>query len=315
MIGSDRAGLATPRPRRLILISGLQGIGLRDLVTRTVLNFVRHDLGTYAAALAFNLILALFPFVIFLLGLVGVVDRPEFFDWLLDQARVTLPGDAYRSVRQVVDEVRGNQQSGFISIGIGLALWAASTGVRSVMTGLNAAYDIPESRPIWVVYPLSILYTIGLAILLSLAAGLMLLGPQGAQWVAGRVGLSELFVAIWEWARWPAVVVLLLLAVATVYYVAPDVEQPFVLVTPGSLLTVTVWLAASIGFSYYVGAFGNYGATYGSLGGVIVLLIYCFLSSAVLLLGAALNAVIYHFVVQQGLVAPDPEQGPIIANQ
>jgi membrane protein len=289
----------------LVLISGLEGIGLRDLVTRTVLNFVNHDLGTYAAALAFSMILALFPFVIFLLGLVGAVGRPDFFDWLLDQARVTLPRDAYGSVLQVVGEVRGNQQGGVISIGIGLALWAASAGIRSVMTGLNAAYDVPESRPIWVVYPLSILYTIGLAILLSLAAGLMLLGPQAAQRLSGLVGLSDLFVVGWEWARWPAVVVLLLVAVATVYYVAPDVDQPFVLVTPGSLLTVTVWIAASVGFSFYVSNFGNFGATYGSLGGVIVLLLYLFLSSAVLLLGAALNAVIYHFVRNQGLIEGD----------
>lgn len=305
MNGPGTTGPKPARSPRLVLISGLEGIDPRELVTRTVLNFVNHDLGTYAAALAFTIVLALFPFVIFLLGLVGVVGRPDFFDWLLDQARMTLPRDAFASVRQVVDEVRGREQGSVISIGIGLALWAASAGIRSVMTGLNAAYDAQESRPIWVIYPLSILYTICLAVLLSLAAGLMLLGPQVAQWLAGQVGLSDFFVVIWAWARWPAVVVLLLLAVATVYYVGPNVEQPFVLVTPGSLLTVTVWLVVSVGFSFYVGTFGNFGATYGSLAGVIALLLYCFLSSAVLLLGAALNAVIYHVVKSKGLAASD----------
>lgn len=303
MDGLDQAESLPHRSPRVLLISGLEGIGPRRLVTQTVRNFVSHDLGTYAAALAFTLMLALFPFVIFLLGLVGVLGRPDFFDWLLDQARVTLPGDAFGSVRQVVDEVRSNQQGGIISIGIGLALWAASAGVRSVMTGLNAAYDVPESRPVWVIYPLSILYTIGLAVVLSLASGLMLLGPQAAEWLAGRVGLSDLFVVAWAWARFPVAVLLLLLAVAMVYYVAPDVEQPFVLVTPGSVLTVTVWLIVSGGFSFYVSTFGNFGATYGSLAGVVVLLLYCFLSSAVLLLGAALNAVIYHFVRSKALAA------------
>ncbi len=290
----------------MILLSGLQGIELRDLVTRTVLNFVRHDMGTYAAALSFSTVLALFPFLIVLLGLVGTVGRPDFFDWLLDQASLALPGDAFRSVQQVVDEVRSLEQGNVISIGIALALWTASAGVRSLMTALNAAYDVPESRPVWVVYPLSILYTIGLAAMLSVAAGLMLLGPQAVEWLAGYVGLSNEIVVVWEWVRWPAAVVLLLLAVATVYYVVPVVDLPFVLVTPGSVLTVSVWLVASFGFSLYVGSFGNYGATYGSLGGVIVLLLYCFISSAVLLLGAALNAVIYHFVKSRDL---DDEPG------
>ncbi len=284
-----------------MFVSGLQGIGPRELVTQTVQNFVRHDMGTYAAALAFSTILALFPFTIFVLGLLGAVGRPDFFDWLLDQVRMTLPRDAFGSVEQVVSEVRGREQSNVISIGFGLALWTASAGVRALMTALNAAYDVPESRPVWVVYPLSLLYTVGLAVLLMVAAGLMLLGPQAVQWLAGYVGLSSEIIAVWEWVRWPAAVLLLLLAIATVYYVAPIVEQPFVLVTPGSLLTITVWLVASYAFSFYVGSFGNYGATYGSLGGVIVLLLFCFISSAVLLLGAALNAVIYHFVKRRGL--------------
>jgi membrane protein len=290
-----------------ILLSGLQGIGLRELVTRTVQNFVRHDMGTYAAALAFSTILALFPFTIFLLGLLGAVGRADFFDWLLDQARVTLPGAGFESLAQVVSEVRSQDQGGVISIGIGLALWAASAGVRSLMTALNAAYDVPESRPPWKVYPLSIVYTIGLAVMLSLAAGLMLIGPQAATWLAGRVGLAWITEAVWEWARWPIAVLLLLLVVATVYYVGPDIhDQPFVLVTPGSVLTIVVWLGASFGFSFYVVTFGRFGLTYGSIGGVIVLLLYFFISSAVLLLGAALNAVIYHYVKARGLDTPEP---------
>lgn len=293
-----------------MLLSGLQGIGLRELVKRTVENFVRHDMGTYAAALSFSTILALFPFTIFMLGLLGAVGRADFFDWLFDQARVALPADAFSSLAQVVSEVRSQEQGGVISVGIGLALWAASAGVRSLMTALNAAYDVPESRPPWKVYPLSIVYTIGLALMLSLAAGLMLIGPQAATWLAGQVGLATLIGAVWEWARWPAAVLLLLLAVATVYYVGPDIDQPFVLVTPGSILTIVVWLGASFGFSFYVVTFGRFGLTYGSIGGVVVLLLYFFISSAVLLLGAALNAVIYHFVKARGLDKPDPVPEP-----
>ena len=290
-----------------MLVSGLQGMGLRHLVTEMVLNFVNHDMGTYAAALAFGTALALFPFLIFLLGLLGAVGRPDFFDWLLEQASVTLPAAAFGSLEQVVREVRGRGEGGLISLGIGLALWAASAGVRSLMTALNAAYDVAETRPPWKVYPLSVVYTIGIAVLILAATGLLLIGPQAVQWLAGRVGLASTIADIWAWARWPVAVLFLFLAIATIYYVGPNLDQPFVLVTPGSVLTVAVWLAASYGFSFYVSAFGQYGATYGSLGGVAVLLLYLFLSSAVLLLGAALNAVIYHFVESQGIDKEAPE--------
>ena len=306
-MSADRATASARKSLpRLQLLTGLQGMGLLDLASQTVRNFVAHDLGTYAAALAFSSLLALFPFAIFVLGLVGAAGRPEFFDWLLQQAGMVLPGDAFGSMRQVVSEVR-SQQGNLISLGIGLALWAASTGMRSLMTGLNAAYEVPETRPVWVVYPLSLLYTIGLAALLSAAAGLMLIGPRTAAWLARNARLEHL-VGGWDWVRWPVIVLLLFIVVATIYYVAPNVRQPFVLVTPGSVLTVTFWAAASAAFSFYVGAFGNYGATYGSLAGVIVLMLYCFLSSAVLLLGAALNAVIFRFVERRDLA--DVEKAP-----
>jgi membrane protein len=294
----------------MLLWSGLQGIGLRDLIRETAHEFMRHDMSTYSAALAFRSLLALFPFAIFLLGLVGALGQPEFFNWLLDQARVALPQDGFRSVEEVIAEVRAQSSGGLISIGIAVAVWAASVGVRSLMTALNVAYGVEESRPIWKVYPLSILYTVGLAVMLIVAAALMLIGPQALQWLAGFVGLEETFIELWAWLRWPAAVLLLLFAIAITYYVAPNVEQPFVLVTPGSTVAVVAWVAASFGFSFYVPTFGNYGATYGSLGGVIVLLLYFFISSAVLLIGAELNAVIYHFVrTGAPTVAEEPSQG------
>ena len=140
--------------------------------------------------------------------------------------------------------------------------------------------------------------TLGLAALLILATGLMAVGPQWIGWLAEQVGLGRLFVLLWTWLRWPVAIVLLMLAVALIYYVAPDVEQEFRFITPGAILAVLVWVAASLGFGYYVNSFANYNAMYGSLGAIIVLLLYFFLSAAVLLFGAEVNAVIEHHAAE-----------------
>jgi len=279
-------------------IPGFRGLSPRAVAVRAGKDFVNHDMPTYAAALAFRALLAFFPFALFLLALLGSIGLTDFFDWLVGQAQTALPQDAASVVGRVTREIRNQATGGLLSFGIVTAIWVASTAVRSLMTALNAAYDVEESRPVWKRYPLSVAYTLGLAAMLIAAAALMLVGPQAVQWVAGHVGLGGLVVALWAWLRWPAAVLLLLTAVAVAYYVAPDVDQPFRFVTPGSALAVAAWVGTSLGFSSYVGTFGSYGATYGSLGGVVVLLLYLFISAAMLLLGAEVNAAIYQLAGQ-----------------
>jgi membrane protein len=262
---------------------------------QAVKDFFDDDMLTYAAALAYRVMLALFPFIIFLLTVLGALGRPEFFDWLLDQARLALPADAYGLLQGAIEEIRAEDRGGLLSFSIVFALWAASAGVRSVMTALNAAYDVEESRPPWQRFPLSVLYTIGLAILLIVAAAVLLLGPRASEWLAGQVGLAPAVATIWSVLRWPIVVVLLLATVAIVYYVAPNIDQPFKFVTPGSIIAVVVWIVATIAFSYYVANFADFSATYGSLGGIVILLLYFFISAAVLLFGADVNAAIFRF--------------------
>jgi membrane protein len=185
-------------------------------------------------------------------------------------------------------------KSGLLSVGILVALWSASVGIRSLMNAMNKAYDVEEGRPTWKLMLLAVVYTIGLALILLAAAGLMVTGPQVMEWLAGQVGLKEIVVTLWTWLRWPVIVILMMLVVALLYYVTPDVEQEFRFITPGSVLSVIVWIAASVGFGIYVQNFGNYDATYGSIGAVIVLLLYFYISAAVLLFGAEMNAVIEH---------------------
>jgi membrane protein len=264
-----------------------------EVIRHAVLAFRDDDMATYAAALAFHLLLALFPFVIFLLTLLGAAGLAAFFDQLLGQARSTLPAEAFAVLDEGIAEIRGRPRDGLLSASILFALWAASAGMRALTNALNVAYDVPETRPLWQRYPLSVLYTIGLAALVLLTALARLVGPQVVERLAGRFGLASVVAPLWTWARWPAVVALLLLVVALIYYLGPNVAQPFRYVTPGSVTAVAVWILASAAFSAYVERFGSYGTTYGSLGGIIVLLLYFFVSGAVLLFGAEINATIH----------------------
>ena len=158
------------------------------------------------------------------------------------------------------------------------------------MNGLNAARGVAESRPAWKRYELSLAYTVGPAVVLIAAAGLMLVGPRAVEWLAGQAGAGDLVVALWTWLRCPVAVLPLLLAAAVVYYVAPNVDLPFRLDTPDSVIAVVAWVKASLGFSFYVFRFGSYSASFGSLGGVVVLLLYFITASSALPLGAAVNA-------------------------
>ena len=160
-------------------------------------------------------------------------------------------------VRPIIHQLQ-QQKAGLLSVGILVALWSASAGVRSTMHALNAAYDVKEGRPAWKKVSLSVLYTIGLAVLLLLIAGLMVTGPEVMRWLAGKIGPEQFVVTTWTWVRWPIAVTLMALVVALIYYVAPDVEQRFRLITPGSVLAVLFWIAASLGFGFYLRNFANY---------------------------------------------------------
>jgi membrane protein len=274
-------------------IPGLRGLGVMQVVGKAVKDFLDDDMSTYASALSYQVLFSIFPFVIFLIALLGFLQLPDFFAWLREHAQLLLPEQAMQPVNTVIDELQ-QKSGGLLSFGVILALWTASSAVRATMNALNVAYDVDEGRPAWKLYPLSILYTIGFAALMIAAAALLVVGPQAMEWLTQQVGMEQIFVTLWAWLRWPAALLLLTLSIALIYYVAPDVEQEFRFITPGAVLAVLVWLAASLAFNYYVRSFANYSATYGSIGAVVVLLLYFFISASVLLFGAEVNAVIEH---------------------
>ncbi|GGI91699.1 YihY/virulence factor BrkB family protein [Halopseudomonas pertucinogena] len=275
----------------------MRDAGIWTVLKSTARNFSDNDLSTYAAALAYRALFSVFPFILFLMALLGFLHLPAFFDWLREQAALALPPVAMQQVDPVIDQLQ-RSQGGLMSFGILLALWTASIGVRALMNAMNKVYSVEESRPSWKLVLLSVAYTVGLAFMMLLAAGFMTMGPQVMGWIADQVGMEQILVAVWAWIRWPLAILLLMLAVALIYYATPDVEQDFRFITPGSAVAVVVWLAASLGFGIYVQNFADYNATYGSIGAIIVLLLYFYISAAVLLLGAQLNAVIEHLSVE-----------------
>lgn len=271
----------------------LRGVSWWTISKCTVTEFIDDELPTYASALAFQLFFSLFPFLLFLVAIIGLLDIQPFFDWLREQAALVLPRAVMELVDPAIQQLQ-TQKVGLFSVGILLALWTASAAVRSTMAAMNKAYGVIDARPLWKRVPLSLLYTVAIALALLTAAGLMVTGPQAMNWLAQQVGLERTVVILWTWLRWPLALLMLMAVVAAVYYLAPDVQQEFRFITPGSVLAVVVWIGASLAFGFYAQNFASYNATYGSIGAIILFLLYLYISSAVLLFGAELNAVIEH---------------------
>ncbi len=258
----------------------------------TVQEFQRDDALGLAAQLAYYLILALFPFILVLVSLMGTFGSEELASEVLGYFRQVMPQEAYASIETFTGNIISGQAEapGLLSFGILFTIWAASGAFAALINALNRAYDVEETRPFWKVRGIAILMTLGLSVLVLAGVLLLVLGPQIGAAIANLFGLDDLFLLVWDVARWPAALFFMVFTVALLYYFAPDVEQPFRWITPGGLIGVLLWVLASVAFNFYVSNFGSYNKTYGSIGAVIVLLLYLYISSLTILFGATLNA-------------------------
>jgi membrane protein len=174
------------------------------------------------------------------------------------------------------------------------ALWSSSAALTAIIDTLNRAYDLDESRPWWKVRLLGIALTIGLAAFILTAFTLVVAGPELARLVADRFGLASVVATVWAVVQWPIVLLLVMFGVALIYYFAPDADQDWAFITPGSALATVLWLLASLGFRLYVQNFSDYNATYGALGAAVLLLLWLYVSGLAILVGAELNSEIEH---------------------
>ncbi|GAO03821.1 YihY/virulence factor BrkB family protein [Anaeromyxobacter sp. PSR-1] len=250
---------------------------------------ISHDNVTdLAATVTYYGVLALFPFLLFLVALASVVITPAQAQALVDQLAQVAPGEVTKIVGDRIQQLGSQQNVTLLGFGALGAIWAASGATLALMRALNTAYDVGESRPFWKVRAIGLLMTV-IAGVLALAGALAAVATEPlANAIGGPVGAAIL------WLRLPVAALVMMFLWALLYYVLPDVEQRFKFITPGSVFGVVLWVLASWGFGKYVANFGNYDKTYGSIAGVIVLLFWMWISSLVLLVGAEINALIEH---------------------
>lgn len=246
----------------------------------------RNRLGDSAAALTFYGALALFPFLLFVVALAGTVLRPDEIQALIGSLGKQVPHALSRLPDEQVAALTGGGHTGLLTFSALTAIWSATAGVVNLISALNSAYGVVERRPHWKVYSIALAVMVAGA-LLALAAGLLAVAAPA---LAARLGPP--WPSIVEWARLPAAALLMMVLWATLYSVLPDTRRRFRLLTPGAVIGVLIWLAASLGFSFYLSRFSTFGLTYGALAGIIILLLWMWISSLALVLGAAINALV-----------------------
>ena len=273
---------------------------LRDLMRvqtlkATVQEFMRDDALGLAAQLAYYLILAIFPFILFLVAVLDAFgsSSPQFVNELFDYLRRLMPAQVFDLIETYTERTLRNEDTapGLLSVGILGTIWAASGAFSALINALNRAYDVQETRPFWKVKGIAILMTLGISVLVLGGTLLLIAGPSIGETIAEVFTLDDEFVFVWDIARWPAALLFMVATVALLFYFAPDVGQPFRWITPGGFVGIALWILASLAFNLYLGSdFNTYDKTYGSIGTVIILLLYLYISSLTILFGATLNA-------------------------
>jgi membrane protein len=268
--------------------------GIFATLKRTATEFMEDNLTDWAAALTYYGLLALFPALIAMVSLIGLTGDPKSTTKSLTEIVTEIgPASAAETFSGPIESIASNQSAaGFAFIaGLAVALWSASGYVGAFMRASNIIYETPEGRPFWKLRPLQLAVTLVMVVLMAvLALALVMTGPV-VEAVAGPIGLGDTAISVWNIAKWPAMLAIFLFMVALLYYASPNVKlRGFKWVTPGSLVAIVVWALASAAFAFYVANFGSYDKTYGTLGGLIALLVWFWISNLAILFGHQLNA-------------------------
>jgi membrane protein len=270
----------------------LGGLSLTELAKRSWRETNEDNVWGRAAELAYYFLLALFPMLIFLTSLVGFL--PDAQTSILHALARVMPADAMRLVSETINDVTSNRHGGLLSFGVLGALWAASGGVTAVMGTLNEAYDVKEERSFWKMRLIAIGLTMVLALLVVGGVVLIMYGDKFSGWLAAQIGLGHTFATIWRAVDFVFGFALVFLGLQVVYYFGPNIKQQWQWVTPGAVFAVLSLLLSSLLFTLYLRFAPSYSATYGSLGAVIVLMLWLYLMGLVVLIGGEINAEIAH---------------------
>jgi membrane protein len=296
-----------------------ENLGLVDFFKLTYKEISEDHVMAFAGNLTYKGLFAVFPFFTFLLSLLGLFNATDLVNTMIDNLSGVVPQSATKFIEDQLLGITKSQASSAFTFGaivsILLALWGVSGAFRSVMEAMNVMYEVEEDRPFWKVYGLSIFMSLAVVVLLLGALVLVVFGEPIGVTVADVVGLGSVFATVWSIVQWPVVACVVLFTFSLIYYFAPAAKQRFRWISPGSLIAFVFWLVFSLLFSLYVSNFGgsSYNETYGSLAGVIILLLYVYYSALIMLVGAEMNQVIEWHIPggkDEGEKVPEDDRKP-----
>lgn len=275
---------------------------------RTLAEYQEDNLQDRAAALTYFSIQSIFPGLLVLVTLLGLLGT-SITQNLIDQLTKTVPGSVNTIVSNALTHLQHNHSAAGILAVVGLAvgLWSASAYVAAFMRAANVIYDVPEGRPAWVTIPVRLAVTVAMLVLLVFSVVIVVVTGGIARHVGDALGLGSAAVTAWGIAKWPVLVIIVSIMLAILYWASPNARHGFRWVSPGGLLAVLLWLVASGAFALYVAFFGNYNKVYGTLGGIIIFLVWMWISNTAILLGAEFNAELERERAIAGGVPPDQE--------
>ena len=286
--------------------------GWLAVLKRTGKEFMDDGLTDWAAALTYYAILSLFPALIALVSVVGLVGSSAI-DPLIENLATFAPSAARDIIVNAIEGLAASQSAAGLLFFIGLAgaLWAASGYVGAFMRASNAIYDVDEGRPFWKTIPLRLVITVTMLVLVAASSIMVVVTGPLAEKVGDLIGLGDVAVTAWEIAKWPVLILVVSFMFGILYWASPNVRQPgFRWISPGGILAVIVWMIASGLFALYVANFDSYNKTYGSLGAVIIFLVWLWISNLAVLLGAEFNAELQRGREIRG--GRDPEEEPFL---
>jgi membrane protein len=267
--------------------------GWWQTLKRTVKEFKDDDVTDWAAALTYYGVLSLFPALAALISIVGLVMDPRTVTDTLTKLVGTANPDAVKVLRGPIEQITANRSSAGLALVVSLAaaVWSASGYIGAFMRASNAIWEVDEGRPFWKLRPMQMLVTIVMVLLTAIVTLALVVSGPLAKSVGDAIGLGSTAVTVWNIAKWPVLIVIIMSMLAVLYYVAPNVKLPKIRwISPGSIFAVVIWIVASAGFAFYVSNFGSYNKTYGSLAGVVVFLLWLWITNIAILLGQELNA-------------------------
>ncbi|WRP07153.1 YihY/virulence factor BrkB family protein [Rossellomorea aquimaris] len=253
-------------------------------------NISANDVTGLAAQIAYYFLLSLFPLLIFIVTLLPYlpVEQGDILGLVRDFA----PGETMSMIEETLQDVMSNRNSGLLSVSIIATIWSASNGMNAIVKSLNRAYDVEETRSFIATRLMSILLTFAMILVFVVALLLPVFGKQIGLLLFSQFGFSEQFLTVWNGIRWAISPIILFIIFIGLYYFAPSKRIKCLSAFPGAIFATLGWVLASLAFSYYVGSFGNYSATYGSIGGIIVLMIWFYLTGIIIMIGGEINALV-----------------------